>query len=431
MQAYFGTAMDKATTDMLMNWGPVFGTLCFPAAVHVSSRPGGLRKAIWSGILLTFFGAAVRLFPILMRELSGNKGAAQCTWAFACYHVGQILVAAAGPFNMGAVTLLSVVWFAESERTTATAIAQVSNGMGGTLVYLNPLWLVTSRASIPNMFYFSLGLAIIPLLSALLFLPSRPQHFPSAAAMATAIAPRAEAQREREGGQCHRLFANRSFIVLIMAAGFFEGITIGWTSLLQTMLGPLGIHETVVGWMGFANGLASNVAGIAAASAIDTCFRRRLKAGIVIGAFGNLTCVALFMVSLPCCGVRAPRSIVPHADWTLAAALTFAGVFQGIFEPLCYELAAELLYPTKESTSAGLLVLVLNIFAGCMMSANTVLDATNMNYIMTLSVLIVFLAILFGVQEEFRRPQNFASDAADGVQPHSAAEPTAWLCPRA
>merc|ERR1712194_896983 len=226
---------------------------------------------------------------------------------------------------------------------------------------------------------------------------------------------------------CRRLSGSRSFIVLIIAAGFFEGITIGWTSLLQPMLGPLGIHETAVGWMGFANGLASNVAGIVAASMIDICFHRRLKAGILAGAFGNLACVAWFTVSLPCCGFRAPHSIMPHNDWILAAALTFAGVFQGIMEPLCYELAAELLYPTKESTSAGILVFVLNIFAGCMMGADTFLDATSMNYIMTLSILIVFIAFLFGVREEYKRPQNCTSGVAEDLQPHPRIESTVGL----
>jgi len=422
METYFGSAMDKATTDMLMNWGPVFGIICFPAAVSISSRPGGLRRALWCGIILTLLGAVVRLLPIVAREMFGNVETTQAFWAYACYHIGQISVAAAGPFNMGAVTLLSVVWFAESERTTATAIALVSNGMGATVAYLNPIWLVTSWKSIPNMFYFSLVLAIVPVVSALVFLPAQPLYFPSAAAEAAA-APHAF-QEVPETGQCRRLFANGSFVVLIIAVGLYGGITIGWTSLFQSMLGPLGISESAVGWMGFANGLGSNVAGIVAGRMIDTCFHHRLKAGILVGFFGSLACVALFMFSLPCCGVTQPSSILPRNNWSLATALTIAGIFQGVLEPLCYELAAELMYPVKESTSAGFIVLTLNVVAGLMIAANTVLDATHMNYIMTIAILAMFVGILLGVREEYKRPQdNSHSFIAAIAQAKSTPEP--------
>ena len=54
--------------------------------------------------------------------------------------MGQIAIAAAGPFNMGAVSLLSVIWFPENERTTATAIAAVSNGAGTTVGFSNKDW---------------------------------------------------------------------------------------------------------------------------------------------------------------------------------------------------------------------------------------------------------------------------------------------------
>ena len=81
---------------------------------------------------------------------------AQCDVAFICYHVGQILIAAAGPFFMGTVTALSQIWFLENERTTATAIATTANAMGTTIGYLNPQWLTLVPSQIPNLFYFSL-----------------------------------------------------------------------------------------------------------------------------------------------------------------------------------------------------------------------------------------------------------------------------------
>merc|ERR1711862_15942 len=141
-----------------------------------------------------------------------------------------------------------------------------------------------------------------------------------------------------------------------LTIGIWEGATIGWTSLFQPMFGPAGISESTVAWMGFANSLGTNVAGIAAGAMIDLFFRLRLKAGILLGACGNLFCLAWFMCSLPCCGVGAPNSIFPRSATSMTIILALAGIFQGVMEPLCYELCAELLYPAKESTSAGLLV---------------------------------------------------------------------------
>jgi len=357
---------------------------------------------MWCGIVLVLLGNIVRMIPVVARQLTGDEQVARSPSAFICYHIGQIFVAMAGPFNMGAVTLLSVVWFAESERTTATAIAQVSNGMGATVAYLNPLWLMTSPVDMPNLFYFGLALAVLPLLGALVYLPARPPRFPSAAAEAAAAC----AGGPREVGRCAQLSRRPSFVVLVGTVGIFSGAMAAFTSLFQTMLGPEGVDERAVGWMGFGNGLACNVAGILAGSMIDRCFRRRLKGGILVGLLGVFLCLAWFMLSLPCFGVKAPNSVLPHADWSLALTLTLAGVFQGIAEPLFYELAAELMYPAKESTSAGVIVFVMNAAAGVTIGLNSVCNAENMNYVVNAIVLVVFLAVLLGVREEYRRPQD-------------------------
>jgi len=222
-----------------------------------------------------------------------------------------------------------------------------------------------------------------------------------------------------EGGQTQcqqfkqQFLGNRSFVVLITVVGLFTGAMAGWTSVLQTMLGPEGLSQTLVGWGGFSNNLACNFAGILAGTLIDRCFRRRLKAGILVGVTGLLVSLILFSLSLPCFGVKAPNSILPHADWSLVTFLTLVGFFQGAAEPLFYELGAELMYPAKESTSAGVIVLVTNVVAGIMITFNSYLTAAFMNYIVCSFILIVGLSVLFGVHESYKRPQN--SPKAPGV----------------
>ena len=51
-------------------------------------------------------------------------------------HVGAVLIGIAGPIVMAAPTALSAAWFPPDQRTTATAVAQVANGLGNGVSYL-------------------------------------------------------------------------------------------------------------------------------------------------------------------------------------------------------------------------------------------------------------------------------------------------------
>eukprot|EP00315_Gephyrocapsa_oceanica_P054136 CAMPEP_0185491586 /NCGR_PEP_ID=MMETSP1366-20130426/14816_1 /TAXON_ID=38817 /ORGANISM="Gephyrocapsa oceanica, Strain RCC1303" /LENGTH=207 /DNA_ID=CAMNT_0028100365 /DNA_START=45 /DNA_END=665 /DNA_ORIENTATION=+ len=180
-EEYFGRRLTQSTVDQLLNWGPIIGVLCFHAQTTVLQRPRGLQRGIWWGNLLLLGGNMLRCIPIAVTEASGGARPrfAESGAAFAMYHAGQILIAAAGPFFMGSVTRLAVVWFPQSERTTATAIAQTSNALGSTVGFLNPLWLAPSPAAIPNVFWLSLGLAAASVACAVVYLPAAPPLPPS------------------------------------------------------------------------------------------------------------------------------------------------------------------------------------------------------------------------------------------------------------
>lgn len=401
LQEYFGPSMDKAMSDTLLNWGPWFGMLFFVPAMWVSSRPGGLKKALGCGASAVLLGHAVRMLPVLARELGGDAVATRAAWAYGCYHVGQIFIAVAGPFNMGAVTLLSAAWFAERERTTATAIAQTSNSLGATLAYLNPMWLSPSAAQIPNLFYAGLALSVVPCL-ALLWLPARPTRLPSAAAEAALSG----GDHWQELRQVRQLLTNRSLLLLIATVGVFSGSLGGWSSVFQSMLGPEGVSEAAVGWMGFGNCLAENAAGIAIGLLFYRCFHRRLKAGILFGLCGCVLCLVLFTLSLSSFGRNAPASLLPHSNGSLAALAASVGFFQGCATPLFYELSAELMYPAKESTSAGLIVFVVNVTFGVMVFLNSYLRAENMNYTISAIVAGLFFIVSIGVREQYKRPRD-------------------------
>ena len=52
MAAYFGSSMDKASLDLLLNWGPIIGIVFFPLQTWVVEQRGGLRKCLLVGIAL-------------------------------------------------------------------------------------------------------------------------------------------------------------------------------------------------------------------------------------------------------------------------------------------------------------------------------------------------------------------------------------------
>merc|ERR1712039_325565 len=112
-----------------------------------------------------------------------------------------------------------------------------------------------------------------------------------------------------------------------------------------------------------------------------------------MGGAGCALCLAWFMLSLPSFGVRAPASPLPHSDLSLTLVLTLCGIFAGVATPLFYELAAELLYPAKESTSAGILVFIMNAIEGVMIYLNNDFTASGMNCTMVVAVLIVWPVI--------------------------------------
>ena len=440
MAEYFGSAMTATTIGVFLNWGPLIGILFFPVQTWIVSQKNGLQKGIWCGLILNIVGNVIRSVPIVMKESGWRPGFASTTTAYVCYHTGQIFIAAAGPFFMGTVTKLSCTWFAQNERTSVTAIATTANGLGTTIGFLNPQWL-----SIPSIFYVSLVLSVVAIVCGMIHLPPLPPSPPSAAAAAALfdVATNAtnvtiDAARgyenpediedveemktqwdlskhndpsENRSSWCDTIKAasgDRSFVLLVVAAAVLAGVNSGWQGLLQLILAPAGIDQAKVGFIGFGNAAAGNMAAVLAGTIMDRCFKRKLKLGIVLGLLGTFITTLWFTLQLPCAwwGGGEQDGVLPRSEFTLVLALTLAGMFQGATSPLFYELAAELIYPVKEGMSAGILVLLLNVSAAIMIFIQNVLSGGTMNVIITGSTLFVLLLVLVCVRENYGRPQN-------------------------
>eukprot|EP00948_MAST-09A_sp_MAST-9A-sp1_P000026 g26.t1 len=355
----------------------------------------------------------------------------QSSTSFVFYHLGQILNAASGPFFMGATSRLSCVWFDESERTTATACATTANGLGTSIGFLLPFVL-----DISELFYVSLGLSLIPLIS-LFHLPPRPRYPPSAAAKVSASLENSNVSKSHSESledpnvselstslenptvsTSHSLTSywmmesipvkNGSFIALCTAAAVLSGVSSGWQGVFQSTLAPAGISTNMIPWLGFGNSVAENIGAVLVASIIDIFFQRHLKAGLLFGLVGCFLATAWFMFQLPLSDTIHSTGLMPRSTGTILSAIIASGLFQGATSPLFYELAAEIIYPLKEGASGSLIVLILNISSGIVILSNNVLSSGPINIVMTASVLLVLLVVLLGVTETYKRPRTRA-----------------------
>ena len=84
---------------------------------------------------------------------------------------------------MGPPSKLSVIWFPEKQRNTATAISAVSNTFGNCIAFLLGPLLVTKASDVPKLLYTDLALATIPTICILFYFPYSPSKVTTIAAI--------------------------------------------------------------------------------------------------------------------------------------------------------------------------------------------------------------------------------------------------------
>jgi len=399
MSSFFGPLASQANINLLLNWGPIIGMLTFLLQYWLKwhrsvENTFDLPTVMKLSVGLSVTGSFLRLLPILLSTLYDDISYRQTTFAFCCYHICAILNAASGPLIMGSVSLLSATWFSEEERTTATAVAQTSNGLGTTIGFLNPILFDIKDSTIPSVsrvsyiFYTTAIISVAPLLC-IPYIPSKPDHPPS----------RSQSEKANEVGTetASLKLSSTSFVVLILVCAILSGVSDGWQGCFQS--NPVGIDNKAVGWIGFSNCVAGNVAAVVSGVIMDRVFRRRFKAAIVL-------CLSCALISTMWFTAQIQEWVV-STQTLLVVAISLNGVFKDACSPLFYELAAELIYPMKESMSAGIIVFLLNMSAGVMIFLDSYLDGGGMNYGMCGVLFIVILFVSAFVKEAYKRPSAF------------------------
>lgn len=433
-------SIDASTVDLLLNWGPIiFIPVTFPM-MWIAQQQNGLRWTVLIGTGLLFAASTVRLVPsifptVFIAKRGGNKVA-----GLVFVHAAHILNAAAGPFMMSPVSQLSQTWFADSERTTATAFAALANNFGAAIGFVLGPALVPRGSRVPVLLYLHAALSTFALLLVLVYFPGEPRTPPSKAAhldrakhllarrralSAGDSRPSVSGRREPlltttgESGigdwsgsakkalsireQAIGFASNVPFLLLAISGGCVNGVFNGWSGLLDVILRPLDYSTTAAGWFGFSSTIAAIIGGLALGQLSDRVFQRKFKALLLTLLLLCTLSYVWFTASLPSTlwGGDSGKPPLPSTPGTIMAAITLAGLFLGAALPIFYELVVEITYPLPESTSVGCLTFFNNVGA-CIFLAIPPSSHSIMNVVMTLMVAVTFCCVLAS-KEEYKR----------------------------
>lgn len=263
-------------------------------------------------------------------------------------------------------------------------------------------------AQIPNIFYFSAFVSLLPLIGSIVYLPKNPQFPPNRSQQLLREPPPIGAPDSDHEMLLSTLPESKttpthystSFIALIVLAAALSGMTDGWQGCYQSILNPVGISDADVGWIGFATCCAGNFAAISSGVLMDRVYRRRLKPAIIVFLTISLISTIWFTLAIS-------LDSFSDSQFVLLISIIISGAFREACSPLFYELSAELIYPQQESQSGGMLVFLLNMFAAIMISLDDSLTGDSMNFVMCGVMVLVISSIAIFVNEEYKRPSTF------------------------
>lgn len=236
---------------------------------------------------------------------------------------GQILIGLSQPFCLSAPTRYSDLWFSDSGRISATAVATLANPLGAALGQLVDSFWATTPSEVPDMvLYISVIATVVAIPS--FFIPAAPPAPPcaSAAASKTPLRPAVT-----------QLVRTPEFWLILVPFAVYVGFFNSVSSLLNQILAPYGFDETEAG---IAGGLLIIVGLVTAAivSPITDRFKHYLATIRVL-----VPIVAACYIAL----IFAPPSPAGIAPSYVVLALLGASSFALL--PVVLEFLVEITYP--------------------------------------------------------------------------------------
>jgi hypothetical protein len=380
-EAFFSTSQD--TLGLWLNYGPI--AFCFtvlPALWLLHRSRAGLRVSIRLGLTLCAFSAALRLLPAWLP--ASQRGSAL---SLAATHLAQFINGAVAPLAVASPSYLSLVWFPDSERNLATALANTSNALGRAVgFFLGPL-LVRAAGDLPTLLYVTAACAAAPCAAAWAYLPAVPAEPPSGAAAlearrwgakaaaggggaaAEAAAPLSQLGLRGALAQARAACASPSFLLSALGGGVVMAFYGAWSGVLTAALTPPQgrLTDDQAGLLGALVTFAGIAGGALAGWATDRPpLRRALGAVLAALAAGS---AALF-APLAAAGVLSGGAPAWLSFPLVVALCTLGGALRGGMDPLYFELAAETAWEAGAGAdvSGAVLTFVYHVLLCCVLS---------------------------------------------------------------
>ena len=264
---------------------------------------------------------------------------------------------------------LSLLWFPEDQRNTATAIANVANALGrGVGFFLGPA-MVSKADDLPKLLLVEIFFALLPLLCVATFYPSLPPTPPSRAAndelQQLSTEESLSISFRNTYSEAIAALRKPAFAVVVAAGGLEMAIYGGWSGVLPSALSPT-FTNTQAGVLGSFNTFAGIAGGLFFALLSDHVrLRRHLVSMVVVLGLASSVLFAIVAAFLPPVSWAALAGVSFPA---LVALCTLAGLLRGGCDPLFFELSAEAAHPATAATAGGVLTLWYHLVLVAMLS---------------------------------------------------------------
>ncbi|XP_033744145.1 solute carrier family 49 member 4-like [Pecten maximus] len=373
---------DDADIALLSNWGPIayiISAVFFAWVIDcqrylntpvMESRHNclylytGIRISVLVAIFLVAAGAGIRCI---------TSEPPYVKWTV---HTGQLLNGLGGPVAMGLPPVLSATWFPPHERTTATAISQILNGLGVGVSFIIGPYLVpdkppdntnsslhnnsystttrpnttdisarvtNERSEIMFLLYIEFGFAAFIFLLSLVYFPDKPLLPPC---------PTASIERLEFKKGLSQLLRNFKFWMVCLTYGVSLGVFNCWQSVLDVNLKPHGISENEAGWLGFYGTLAASLTCVIVARFSDV-FTKHMRLFLVILYVGGALAMAWFTIIV--------NGYIPNSTTSLYVSIILGTLLLNASPPLYYEMACEITYPVAEGITNLWLTMMNNV----------------------------------------------------------------------
>jgi FLVCR family MFS transporter len=357
----------------------------------------------------------------------------RCRWRFYFYHAESTFCGACFEFESKYDRCFSCInctqiWFAPEQRSFATAVATLSNFLGGALGFLVEPFLVRTASDLPVFLYVEAGIVTLVFVLVLVHYPARPPTPPSITTAASQVS-QATAHPTRDFLRGVALAMRRvPFAVLVIAGGVQGGLDTAWTGVIPVMLSAAGYSPQTAGLFAFSSSIAGILAGLLLSRLADTVWRCKLKRIAVVCFVCNIATALWLTLSLPLGPVGA---LVPANAASVGIAMTLSGLFSSGVQPLVFEFCAELAHPVSGATSGGLYTIISQAAAVVFLFVAGGLGSSWMNVLVVVLTTASTLALLF-VREDYHRERiDFKESenvlAVSGYEEDTAREPPAAI----